>query len=137
MLGFELIEYGVLHDEEFFSVFLELSPTYTLPYVERFEGAALVHEEARGLGHKEHAYQHDGRKDEGGAEHITPAAALLWSLASAAFGEKTAYLDVHEYSSHNIAEDLTESDVELVEGDQISTVLPSHGFGNVDRYLRS
>ncbi len=75
--GFEFVEYGVLHDEEFFAVLLELGPTDTLPDVEGFEGAAFVHKEAGGLGHEEHAYQHDGGEDEGGAEHVTPATALV------------------------------------------------------------
>ncbi len=80
----ELVEYGVLHDEEFFAVFLQLRPTNTFPDVEGFKGAAFVHEEAGGLGHEEHAYQHDGREYEGGAKHITPAAALVGLLASVA-----------------------------------------------------
>lgn len=82
VFGFELFEYGVLHDEEFLTVFLELCPTDTLPDVESFQGATFVHEEARGFGHKEHACQHDGGEDEGGAEHVTPAAALVSLSAS-------------------------------------------------------
>ena len=34
--GFELIEYRVLHDEEFLTIFLELCPTDTFPDVESF-----------------------------------------------------------------------------------------------------
>ena len=75
--GLELIEHGMLHDEEFLTIFLELCPADTLPDVESFEGAAFVHEEARGFGHEEHACQHDGGEDEGGAEHVSPAAALV------------------------------------------------------------
>ena len=58
--GFELVQDGVLHDEEFLAVFLQLGPADALPHVEGFEGAAFVHEKARGLGHEEHSGQHDG-----------------------------------------------------------------------------
>ena len=78
LCGFELVEDGVLHDEEFFPVFLELRSADALPDIESFKGAALVHEEAGRFGHEEHAHQHDGGEDERGAEHVTPAAALEW-----------------------------------------------------------
>lgn len=84
VFGFELIEYRVLHDEELLTVFLELCPTDTLPNIEGFEGAAFVHEEAGGFGHEKHACQHDGGEDEGGAEHVTPAAALVCLSVSVA-----------------------------------------------------
>ncbi len=84
----ELVEYGVLHDKEFFAVFLQLRPTNTFPDVEGFKGAAFMHEEAGGLGHEEHACQHDGREYEGGTKHISPAAALVGLLASVAILRK-------------------------------------------------
>ena len=43
-----------------------------------------MHEEARGFRHEKHACQHDGGEDEGGAEHVTPAAALVPLSASVA-----------------------------------------------------
>ena len=134
--GVELIDDGVLHDEELLAVFLELRPADALPDVEGFEGAALVHEEAGGFGHEEHACQHDGGEDEGGTEHVTPAAALqyfqqrVWLCG----GIGRAYLDVDENGGNDIPKDLAKSDVELVEGDQIPTVLSCHGLGNIDRH---
>ena len=86
LCGFELVEDGVFHDEEFFPVLLELRSPDALPDIERFKGAALVHEEAGRFGHEEHAHQHDGGEDEGGAEHITPAAALERLLENRACG---------------------------------------------------
>ena len=68
----------MLHDEKFFTVFLEICPTDTLPDIEGFESSALVHEETRGFGHEEHACKHDSGEDKGGAEHVAPAAALLY-----------------------------------------------------------
>ena len=50
----------MLHDEEFLAVFGELGTPDTLPDIEGFKGAAFVHQEARGFGHEEHAYKHDG-----------------------------------------------------------------------------
>lgn len=53
---------------------------------------------------------------------------------SVAFGGgRTAYLDIDENGGNDVAKDLAKRDVELVKGDQVSTVLPSHGFGNIDR----
>ena len=131
--GFEFIEYGVLHDEEFFAVLSELRSTDTLPDVECFKGTAFVHEEAGRFGHEEHANQHDGGEDKGRAEHVTPAAALLRSLTSGVFlRARSAYPNVDEYCSHHVAEDLTQSDIELIQRDQVSSVLPGHRFGHVD-----
>ena len=91
LCGFELVEDRVLHDEELFAVLLELRSADPLPDVECFEGAAFVHEEARRLGHEEHADQHDGGEDEGRAEHVAPAAALVtvvreWSVRKKGIG---------------------------------------------------
>ena len=117
----------MFHDEELFPVFLELRSADALPDIERFEGAALVHEEAGRFGHEEHAHQHDGGKDEGGAEHVTPATALERLLENRACGRRRpTYLDVDKDGSHDIAKDLTQSDVELIERDQVSSVFPGH-----------
>ena len=72
----EIFEHGMFHDEELFAVFGKLGATNTLPDIEGFEGATFVHEETGGLGHEEHARKHDGRENQGGTEHVTPAAAL-------------------------------------------------------------
>ena len=72
----KFLEDGVLHDEEFFSVFGKFGAANAFPDVEGFEGAAFVHEEARRFGHEEHADEHDSGEDEGGAEHVAPAATL-------------------------------------------------------------
>lgn len=117
----------MLHDEELFTVFLKLGSTDTLPNVECFQGTAFVHEEAGRFGHEEHANQHDCGKDEGGSEHVTPAAALLRRFVSGAFRRgRCAYLDVDKYGGHHVAEDLPQSDIELIEGDQVPSILPGN-----------
>ena len=118
LCGFELVEDGVFHDEEFFPIFLQLRSADAFPDIECFKGAALVHEEAGRFGHEEHAHQHDGGEDEGGAEHVTPAAALEGLLEKGACGrERPTCLDIDKDGSHDIAKDLTQSDIELIERD--------------------
>lgn len=43
-----------------------------------------------------------------------------------------AYFNIDKDGRNNVAKDLTQSDVELVEGHQVSSVFSSHGLGNVD-----
>ena len=109
--------HGMLHNEEFLAILLEFGASDTFPYIERFQSAALVHEETRRFRHPKHAYQHDGGEDKRGAQHVAPATAL----------------DIHEDSSHDVAEHLSESDVELIQRDEIPTVFASDGFSDVDR----
>ncbi len=126
----------MLHDEEFFSVFGEFGAANAFPHVEGFEGAAFVHEEARRFGHEEHADEHDGGEDEGGAEHIAPAAALdsvcqrlvLWKA------EEVTCLDVNKDGSHDVAKHFSQCNVELVQRYQVPAIFSSHGFCDVDRH---
>ncbi len=59
----ELVQHGVLHDEELLAVFGELGATNTLPDIESLERMAFVHEEAWRLGHEKHSDEHYGRED--------------------------------------------------------------------------
>lgn len=126
----------MLHDEEFLSVFRELGAANAFPDVEGFEGAAFMHEEARRLGHEEHADEHDGGEDEGRAEHVAPATTLdsggQWSVLWKA--EEVTCLDVNEDSSYDIAKYFSQCNVELVQRYQVPTIFSSHRFCDVDGY---
>ena len=123
----------MLYDEEFLSILGEFGAANAFPDIEGFEGAAFVHEEARRFGHEEHADKHDGGEDEGGTEHIAPAAALdsvgqrlaLWKA------EEVTCLDVNEDGSHDIAKYFSQRDVELVQRYQVPTIFASHAFCDV------
>ena len=107
LCGFELVEDGVFHDEELFPVFLELGSTDALPDVECFKGAALVHKEAGRFGHEQHAHQHDSGEDEGGAKHVTPAAALERLLENRVCRRgRSTYPDIDKDGSHDVAKNL-------------------------------
>ena len=118
----------MLHDEEFFSIFGELGAANTFPDVKGFQSAALVHEVARRFGHEEHADEHDGGEDEGGTEHVAPAAALDSASQRHVLrqAEEVTYLDVYEDGGHDIAKYFAQRDIELVQRYQVPTIFSSH-----------
>ena len=51
--------------------------------------------------------------------------------------ERPNYLDVDKDGSNDIAKNFTQSDVELIERDQVPSIFPGHRFGDIDRHSSS
>lgn len=104
-----------LHDEEFLTRLESLNTTNASPDLESLEWFTLVHEVAWRFGHEKYTDTHDGGENEGRAEDVPPVAG-----------------NTDEHGSDCVSEDFSKSDVELVEGDQVTTESAFDGLGNVD-----
>lgn len=74
-----------------------------------------MHEETRTLGEEEHAEQHDGGEDERRSKDVSPVAR-----------------DLEEDGGNDVSKDLSEGNVELVEGDEVSSDPSLDSLGDVD-----
>ena len=121
----------MLRDKKLFAIFLKFCATDALPDVESFEGAAFVYEKAWRFGHETHANQHDGRSP---ACNASCRSANYFSDRCFCFVEngRSSYLDIDKNCRHNVAEDFTQGNVELVQGNEITTILPGYRLGDVD-----
>jgi hypothetical protein len=104
-----------LHNEELLPGLSALDTADALPYLVGVERLALVHEETWGLREEEHAEEHNGGEDEGGAEDIAPVAG-----------------NMQEHGGDGVTEDLAEGDVELVERNEVTTNSALDGLCDVD-----
>lgn len=110
-----LLSDRVAHLEKF-GLGLQISEaTDALPDSERLNRATLVHEETGRLRQEDHADEEDGGEDDRGSEDVAPVA-----------------LDVDEDGGNDVAEDFTKSNVELVQGDEVTSPLARNGLGDVD-----
>ena len=111
-----LFHFGAdLHDEELLASFVSGSATDTLPNLEGFEWLVLVHQVPRAFGHEEDTNTHNGREDERAAEDISPAV-----------------VESDEHGGNGIAENFSESNVELVERDEVTAKSGFDCLGNIN-----